>query len=336
MKIIVDAMGGDNAPKEVVLGAVKASKELDAEIILVGQKQTIASIIHDIEHIDIEVVDAKEVITNDEPPVMAIRRKKDSSMVKCFDLLKEVKADAIVSAGSTGALMAGGLFILGRLEGVDRPAIATAIPSKKSEVLLLDIGANSEVKPRNLVQFALMGNIYARAVLERQNPRIGLLNIGQEEEKGNSTIKSAYSILKTIDDINFIGNVEARDFFDTDADVVVCDGFTGNVFLKTVEGFGMYIFDRLKQEVKKKVTYSLGAFMLKPALKAIKSSMDYSEYGGAMFLGLNGVVVKCHGSSERFAIYNGIKAAIRFAKADINGELKKSLEIIDLRREDLT
>ncbi|MDK2879136.1 MAG: phosphate acyltransferase [Thermoanaerobacteraceae bacterium] len=327
MKIIVDAMGGDNAPRETVLGAVKACEETGIKIILVGRSQEIEPLLNEKNSKNIEVVDAQEVITNEESPVTAIRRKKESSIVKGLGLLKEKKADAMVSAGSTGALMAGGLFILGRFEGVDRPAIAVVIPSKKDPVLLLDIGANSEVKPNNLVQFALMGSIYAREVLKRKDPRVGLLNIGVEEEKGSSVIKSAYSSLKMIKDINFAGNIEARDFFNQNADVVICDGFTGNIFLKTVEGFGMFIFDRLKQEIKKNITYSLGALLLMPAMKAVKSSLDYSEYGGAMFLGLNGVLIKCHGSSDRKAIYNGIKAAKRYAEANINNKLKKSLEI---------
>lgn len=327
MKIIVDAMGGDNAPRETVFGAVKACEETGIKIILVGRSQEIEPLLNEKNSKNIEVVDAQEVITNEESPVTAIRRKKESSIVKGLGLLKEKKADAMVSAGSTGALMAGGLFILGRFEGVDRPAIAAVIPSKKDPVLLLDIGANSEVKPNNLVQFALMGSIYAREVLKRKDPRVGLLNIGVEEEKGSSVIKSAYSSLKMIKDINFAGNIEARDFFNQNADVVICDGFTGNIFLKTVEGFGMFIFDRLKQEIKKNITYSLGALLLMPAMKAVKSSLDYSEYGGAMFLGLNGVLIKCHGSSDRKAIYNGIKAAKRYAEANINNKLKKSLEI---------
>jgi glycerol-3-phosphate acyltransferase PlsX len=320
-------MGGDNAPRETVLGAVKACEETGIKIILIGRSQEIEPLLNEKNSKNIEVVDAQEVITNEESPVTAIRRKKESSIVKGLGLLKEKKADAMVSAGSTGALMAGGLFILGRFEGVDRPAIAAVIPSKKDPVLLLDIGANSEVKPNNLVQFALMGSIYAREVLKRKDPRVGLLNIGVEEEKGNSVIKSAYSSLKSIKEINFAGNVEARDFFNQNADVVICDGFTGNIFLKTVEGFGMFIFDRLKQEIKKNITYSLGALLLMPAMKAVKSSLDYSEYGGAMFLGLNGVLIKCHGSSDRKAIYNGIKAAKRYAEANINNKLKKSLEI---------
>ncbi|WP_422445904.1 phosphate acyltransferase PlsX [Thermoanaerobacterium sp. DL9XJH110] len=327
MKIIVDAMGGDNAPGEIVMGALEASESLGIDIILVGREERIRPLLKRRDTQRIEVINAEEVIGNDEPPALAIRRKKDSSIVRGLGLLKELKGQAMVSAGSTGALMAGGLFILGRFEGVDRPAIATVIPTRKKPVLLLDIGANSEAKPKNLVQFALMGSVYAREILNDENPRVGLLNIGVEEKKGNALVKSAYSVLKGMKGVNFVGNVEARDFFEGNADVVVCDGFTGNVFIKTVEGFGMFVFDRLKQEVKKKFTYSLGAMMLLPALKAVKSAMDYSEYGGAMFLGLEGVLIKCHGSSDRKAIFNGIKVAKKFAEVNIHLKLKESLDV---------
>lgn len=329
MKIVVDVMGGDNAPREPVLGAINASMELDIDIVLIGKQHLIEPILKGKKSNRIEIIDAQEVITNNESPVASIRQKKNSSIVIGLNLLKNHQADAMVSAGSTGALMAGGLFVLGRFDGVDRPAISTLIPTKKRPVLLLDVGANSEIKPKNLVQFALMGAIYAEEILQRLNPRIGLLNIGTEEEKGSMIVKTAYSMMKGLKELNFIGNVEARDFFNGDVDVVVCDGFTGNIFIKTLEGFGMYVFDRLKQEVKKKLTYSLGALLLMPAIKAVKSDMDYSEYGGAMFLGINGVLVKCHGSSNKFAIYNGIKAAKSFLQLDVNNKMKESLETIN-------
>lgn len=327
MKILVDAMGGDKAPEEIVKGAVEASKALNADIILIGNENKIKPYLQAADS-SLEVVNAEEVITYDEQPVAAIRKKKESSIVKGLKLLKEDKAQAMVSAGSTGALMAGGLFILGRLEGIDRPAIATLFPTAKNPVLLLDIGANSEVKSKNLVQFAMMGSIYANEILNIKTPRVGLMNIGIEEEKGNSTIKAAYSDLKQIEGINFFGNVEARNIFDGNVDVVVCDGFTGNIFLKTVEGFGMYIFNRLKKEIKSNAAYSMGAMMMKPAIEKVRASLDYSEYGGAMFLGIDGVLIKCHGSSDSKAIANGIKAAYRFACADISEKLKQNLEMI--------
>jgi glycerol-3-phosphate acyltransferase PlsX len=327
LKVLVDAMGGDKAPEEIVKGAIEASNNSDVDIILIGNENKIKPYLQAAKS-SLEVINAEEVITYDEQPVAAIRRKKESSIVKGLKLLKEGKAQAMVSAGSTGALMAGGLFILGRLEGIDRPAIATLFPTAKEPVLLLDIGANSEVKPKNLVQFAMMGSIYSHEILKVKTPSVGLMNIGTEEEKGNSTIKAAFSDLKRVRDINFVGNVEARNIFDGNVNVVVCDGFTGNIFLKTVEGFGMYIFSRLKQEIKSNVKYSMGAMMIKPAINKVRASMDYSEYGGAMFLGIDGVLIKCHGSSDGRAIANGIKAASRFARANISEKLKQNLEII--------
>ncbi|HHX23658.1 MAG: phosphate acyltransferase PlsX [Tepidanaerobacteraceae bacterium] len=326
MRIIVDAMGGDKAPEQIIMGAVEASKELDAEIILIGDEKKIKPLLKEPSKIK-EIIHAEEVITNDEKPVTAIRRKKQSSIVKGLKLVKDGTAQAMVSAGSTGALMAGGLFILGRLEGIDRPAIGTLFPSNKNPFLLLDIGANSEVKPQNLIQFALMGDLYAKEIMGKENPRIGLMNIGVEEEKGNSIIKAAYASLKQIKEINFIGNVETRNIFDGNVDVVVCDGFTGNIFLKTLEGFGSYIFKKLKKEIKSSITYSLGSMMMKPAMKRVKDSVDYSEFGGAMFLGVDGVLIKCHGSSDSRAIANGIKAASGFVNADISEKLKNSLKM---------
>lgn len=321
-------MGGDKAPEEIVKGAIAASEDLSEEIILVGHRDKIAPLLEKAGS-SLEIIHAEEVITNDEQPVNAIRKKKDSSIVKGLKLLKEGKVQAMVSAGSTGALMAGGLFVLGRIKGIDRPAIATVFPTPKGPMVLLDIGANSEVKPKNLVQFAIMGSIYSEEILGIKNPSVGLMNIGVEEEKGTSTIKAAYSDLKELDSINFIGNIETRDIFDGNVNVVVCDGFTGNIFLKTLEGFGAYIFNRLKEEVKSNITYSLGAMILKPALKKVKRSLDYSEYGGAMFLGIDGVLIKCHGSSDSKAIANGIKAACKFAKADVSEKLKENLELAE-------
>ncbi|MGB9813454.1 MAG: phosphate acyltransferase PlsX [Thermovenabulum sp.] len=325
MKIIVDAMGGDYAPREVVKGAIKALTELNCEIILVGKEEKIKRELADYKG-SFEIVNAEEVITNDESPVKAVRAKKDSSIVKGLKLLKERKGDAFVSAGNTGALMAAGLFSLGRISGIERPAIAVLIPTEKRPTLLLDVGANSDVKPKNLVEFAVIGSEFYKEIMGEKNPRIGLLNIGVEEEKGNMVVKSAYSLLKELKTVNFKGNAEARDFFKGDFDVVVCDGFTGNIFLKTVEGFGKFLFDKMKAESKASITYSIGGLLLKPALKKIKDSLDYSEYGGAILLGLDGVLVKCHGSSDNKAIFNGIKAALNFAKRDITSKMKEALK----------
>lgn len=332
MKIIVDAMGGDKAPEEVVKGALNASNNPEIEIILVGDENKIKPHLNNSGK-NIEIVHAQEVITYDEQPVTAIRKKKDSSIVRGLEMLKDKKAQAMVSAGSTGALMTGGLLILGRLEGIDRPAIGTLCPMAKGPILMLDIGANSEVKPKNLVQFAVMGSIYSKEILNKNNPAVGLLNIGTEEEKGNSVVKAAYSELKRISSINFRGNIEARNIFDGDFDVVVCDGFTGNIFLKTAEGFGMYIFHQLKNEIKKSPRYLAGAALLKPAIEKIRSNMDYSEYGGAMFLGIDGVLVKCHGSSDSKAIENGINVAYNSVISSINEKLSEGLKSVTKKGE---
>ncbi|SHM09151.1 phosphate:acyl-[acyl carrier protein] acyltransferase [Caldanaerovirga acetigignens] len=328
MRIIVDAMGGDHAPGEVVLGALNAAKELGINIVLVGNEEKIKLYL-DGDYPKIEIVNAQEVIDNDESPVAAIRIKKNASIPKGLRLLKEGYGKAMVSAGSTGALMAGGLFTLGRFEGIDRPAIATMFPTRKKPALVLDIGANSECKPKNLVQFAVMGSIYYREIMGVESPKVGLLNIGVEEEKGNSLVKAAYGMLKELKNINFCGNVEPRDFFDGNFDVVVCDGFTGNIFLKTVEGLGFFLLDQLKDEIKRNITYALGALLIKPVFNAVKAKMDYSEYGGAMFLGLDGILVKCHGSSDQKAIFNGIKVAKKFVENDILFELKEAIKEIE-------
>lgn len=324
MKIIVDAMGGDNAPKEIILGAIRAAEDFNIEIDLVGRTEDITPYLDG--NSNIEIIDAREVISNDESPVSAVRHKKDSSMIKSFKLLKNKRGAAMISAGSTGALMAGGLLQLGRLKGIDRPAIAVTIPTIKNPVLLLDAGANSEVKIKNLLQFAIMGDIYMREVVKREDPKIALLNIGTEEEKGTKILKTAYTSLKQMKEINFIGNIEARDFFEGKADVILCDGFVGNIFIKTIEGFGSYLYNLMRDKVKKDEIYAKGAKIMAPAIEGIKSQLDYSEYGGAILLGLDGIIVKCHGSSDNKAIYNGIKVAVDYAKTDIQIKLKENLK----------
>lgn len=323
MKIIVDAMGGDNAPHEIIAGSIKAAKDFNVNIILVGKAKEITPIVGDSP--GITVINTEQVISASEAPVAAIRSKKDSSIVKGLQLLRDNKAHAMVSAGSTGALMAGGLFILGRFKGIDRPAIAVMIPTKKEPLLLLDVGANSDVKPKNLVQFAILGDLYSKEVLGRKNPKIGLLNIGVEEKKGTLAIKEAYLELKNNRNLNFVGNIEARDLFDGNVDVLVCDGFSGNILIKTIEGFSRFLFDNLASKLNSDPKFQSAAKVLSPVFRDIKSNIDYSEIGGALFLGLNGVLVKCHGSSDRKAIYNGIRVAQNFAKANINKKLQKSL-----------
>ena len=316
MRIIVDAMGGDYAPGEIIKGCINAASTYQGnlKITLVGRKNAIAEELEKQGVSDeiFDIVHAEDVIAVDEPPVMAIRRKKDSSMVKGLELLREDRSSVFVSAGSTGALMAGGLLKVGRIKGIDRPALAPLIPTRKLPVLLIDAGANADCKPINLVQFAIMGSVYMEKVVGRTNPRVGLVNIGQEENKGNELTKEVYSLLKEQDNINFAGNVEARDIPEGVVDILVCDGFVGNTILKLTEGLALTLFGILKEEFTKSFVAKIGALLLKPGLINIKNMMDYDEVGGAPLLGINGGIIKAHGSSKARAIENAIKQAKLF------------------------
>lgn len=306
MKIAIDVMGGDHAPKQPVLGAMKAVSEFpDIEMILVGNEKEINE--HLIKNERISVIHTEEKILGTDEPVRAVRRKKNASLVLAAQLVKDGEADACISAGNTGALMAAGLFVVGRIEGIDRPALAPTLPTiDGGGFVLLDVGANSDAKPEHLVQYAIMGSIYAQKVRGIVNPRVALLNIGSEEKKGNELTKQAYGLLKEAK-INFTGNVEARDLLNGAADVVVTDGFTGNMVLKTIEGTAMSVFSMLKAGLMSNTKSKLAAAMLKPQFKAIKNQMDYSEYGGAGLFGLKAPVIKAHGSSDDHAIYNAIR-----------------------------
>lgn len=306
MKIAIDVMGGDHAPKQPVLGAMKAVREFpDIEMILVGNEKEINE--HLIHNDRISVVHTEEKILGTDEPVRAVRRKKNASLVLAAQLVKDGEADACISAGNTGALMAAGLFVVGRIDGIDRPALAPTLPTiDGGGFVLLDVGANSDAKPEHLVQYAIMGSIYAQKVRGIANPRVALLNIGSEEKKGNELTKQAYGLLKEAK-INFTGNVEARDLLNGAADVVVTDGFTGNMVLKTIEGTAMSVFSMLKVGLMSNTKSKLAAAMLKPQFKAIKNQMDYSEYGGAGLFGLKAPVIKAHGSSDDHAIYNAIR-----------------------------
>lgn len=316
MRIIVDAMGGDHAPGEIVKGCINAARTYrdDVKITLVGREDAIAEELekHGASSELFDIVHAEEVIAVDEAPVMAIRRKKNSSMVKGLELLREDRSSAFVSAGSTGALMAGGLLKVGRIKGIDRPALAPLIPTRKLPVLLIDAGANADCKPINLVQFAIMGSVYMEKVMGRINPRVGLVNIGEEENKGNELTKESYSLLKEQDNINFVGNIEARDIPEGVVDILVCDGFVGNTILKLTEGLAITLFKILKEEFTKGFTTKIGALLLKPGLINIKNMMDYDEHGGAPLLGINGGIIKAHGSSKARAIENAIRQAKLF------------------------
>ncbi|BDR66877.1 phosphate acyltransferase [Clostridium tetani] len=327
MKIAVDGMGGDFAPKEVVAGCVDALNEnKDLHIVITGKEELIKKELegHNYDEDRIEVLDAREVISTNDSPVMAIRRKKDSSLNKGLQLVKEKKVEGIISAGSTGAFMAGSLFIVGRIKGIDRPALAPIMPGKNAPFMVIDVGANAECKPQNLLQFALMGKIYFEKILNVKNPTIGLVNIGVEEEKGTELTKEAYKLLKN-SGLNFIGNVEPRDIPTGDVNILVCDGFTGNTILKTYEGVAQNIFEILKAEIMSSFQGKIGGALLKSSFKNIKKKFNYKEYGGAAFIGVEGICVKAHGSSDRKAFKNAIKQCINFHKGNIINNIKEEL-----------
>ncbi|MDB8792900.1 phosphate acyltransferase PlsX [Romboutsia sp. 1001216sp1] len=324
MRIVIDGMGGDNAPQSNVEGAVNAIKEYGINIVITGNKEILEKEFskYDFDKEKLEIIHTTEIIENEDKPVKAIRSKKDSSMVVALRLVKEGYADAVISAGNTGALLAGGLFVVGRIKGIDRPCLCPAIPNaKKGMTLIADGGANADCKPRNLVEFAAMSNIYAKKVLGLSNPRVALANVGIEEGKGNDLVKKAYEELKSID-LNFIGNVEARDVINDYTDIIVCDGFTGNILLKSAEGVAISVMGLLKETFLSSTKGKLGAMLLKDDLRKLKSFMDYAEYGGAPLLGVNGGVIKAHGSSDSRAIKNAINQGIKFAKGNVLQDIK--------------
>lgn len=319
MRIVVDGMGGDNAPKAVVGGVVEAINEFNVEIAITGDEELLEQEFanYEFDRSKLEIIHTTEVIENEDKPVQAIRRKKDSSMVVALNLVKEKKADAIVSAGSTGALLTGATLIVGRIKGIDRPCLCPCMPNIKGGMTIIaDSGANADCKPRNLSEFAMMSNIYLKKVLGMENPRIGLGNIGSEEGKGNELVKSAYNELKTMD-LNFVGNIEGRDVIESKADVIVCDGFTGNIMLKTCEGVAMGMMKLVKETLMSSFKGKLGALLIKEDMRKLKVFLDYSEYGGAPFLGVKGGVIKAHGSSNSKAIKNAIKQAINFTEGNV-------------------
>ena len=333
MRIILDGMGGDNAPGAVVEGAVLASKEIDHEIVIIGQEELIKQELkkYKYNHEKITVADAREVITNDEAPVRAVRSKKDSSIVKGINMVKSGDGDIFISAGSTGALLSGGLFILGRIQGIDRPALASIYPIVGGDAdLLIAAGATSECKPNNLLEFGIMGNIYMEKVVGRTSPRVGLVNIGTEAAKGSTLTKAAYELLEQ-SNMNFIGNVEAREVPKGACDVIVCDGFTGNVILKLTEGLAWNILQVIKKKFTDGVKAKLGAALLIDKLGELKKEFDYSEYGGAPILGVKGPIVKMHGSSNANAVKNTIVKGIPFVEGKVIETIQNSvLEIEEI------
>lgn len=313
MKIAIDAMGGDHSPQEVVRGSVAAAREYsDLELMLVGDQQEIEKHFEGARPENIQILHAGDEITMDDEPVMAVRKKKDSSMVKTVESLKEGQVDAVISAGNTGAFMAAGLLLIGKMKGIDRPALAPIFPRMDGNVtLVLDVGANMDAKAKHLMQYAVMGQVYMRHVLHIQNPDVGLLNVGTESNKGNDLTKEAYPLLEKAK-VHFVGNVEARDLMKGATDILVCDGFSGNILLKSSEGAVGALIDMFKKEFTKTWLTKLAAAILRPSLQRIKDKVDYTEHGGAPLLGLEGVCIKAHGSSDATTFYNAIKQAKTF------------------------
>lgn len=326
VNVAVDAMGGDHAPAAIVEGAVAAiNSSKSIKIFLVGKEEQIKQELtkYSFESSQIEVIPATEIIEMAESPVMAIRKKKDSSIVRALHLVKEGVCDAFVSAGSSGAILVGGQLVVGRIKGVERPPLAPLIPTKEGVSLLIDCGANVDARPSHLVQFAKIGSVYMESIMGISNPKVAIVNIGAEEEKGNALVKETFPLLKNTPEINFIGSIEARDIPKGLADVIVCEAFVGNVILKLYEGVGATLIDTVKKGMMTSFRSKLGALLVKPALKKCLKAFDLEEYGGAPLLGLKGLVVKTHGSSKATEIKNTILQCQSFKEQNINEKIKK-------------
>ena len=324
MRILVDAMGGDNAPEAIVKGAASAAKKIDHEIVIVGQEEVLKPVLKKHGGKKLTLVHASEVITNEEAPVKAVRSKKDSSIVRGLEMVKSGEGDVFISAGSTGAIMAGGLFILGRIQGIDRPSLGAIYPVIGGEPsLLIDAGANADCKPNNLLEFATMGAIYMEKVMGRENPRVGLVNNGSEEHKGSTLTKSAHELLSK-SQLNFIGNVEARYVPDGVCDVIVTDGFTGNAILKLTEGMGLMMLREMKKRFTKNGVTKLGSLILSRELLSIKTEFNYTEYGGAPILGVKGGLLKMHGSSDEVAVEKTILKAVPYIENHVVDVIQNS------------
>ena len=326
VKVALDAMGGDNAPHEIVKGAIDALSQRDnLYVYVVGRQDAINAELskYQYDRNRLEVVDAPEVIETAEPPVMAIRKKKDSSIVKAMNLVKDKTCDAFVSAGSSGAILVGGQVIVGRIKGVERPPLAPLIPTKDGVALLIDCGANMDARPSFLEKKEKMGSVYMKYVMGIENPRVGIVNVGAEEEKGNALVKETFPLLKSCPDINFIGSIEARDIPLGGADVIVCDAFVGNAILKTLEGVGKMMIGMIKESLTANLKSKIGGLLIKDSLKNSLKRVDVSEYGGAPLLGLNGLVVKTHGSSKAGEIKNTLIQCITFKEQNINDKIKE-------------
>ncbi len=326
MKIIVDAMGGDHAPQAPVAAAVKAVSEMGVQIILVGKRDVLENELkkNNYSGQDITIEDADDVVSNHEEPVKAVRTKKNASVVVAANMLKDGKGDAMLSMGNTGALLAAGLLIVGRIKGILRPALAALLPSAKGPKMLIDAGANTNCKAENLVQFGIMGSIYMKNVLEIENPTVGLMSNGEEEGKGDELTKETFPLLKNAP-VNFIGNIEGRDVMEGTADVITCDGFVGNVILKTVEGMGHVVSQKIKGIFLKNIFSKIGALFVMSGINEFKQTMDYREYGGAPLLGTKKPVIKGHGSSDAKAVFSAIYQAKKFVETNVIEEIVKNV-----------
>ena len=333
MKLAIDAMGGDNAPEAIVKGAVLAADSIDGlELTLIGDEELIKP--HLKGQSNIEVIHTTEAITGEDEPVRAVRRKKNASMVLMAKEVKEGRADGCISAGNTGALMSAGLFVVGRMDGVERPALSPTLPTQDGKgFLMLDVGANVDAKPDHLLQYAVIGSIYAEHVRKIDRPRVGLLNVGTEDGKGSDLTKKAFQLMKDAP-IHFVGNVEARDLLDGVADVVVTDGFTGNIALKTIEGTAMTMFSMIKKTFMSNMKTKLAAGLVKNDLRGLRSQLDYSEYGGAGLFGLSAPVIKAHGSSNERAVLNAIKQACEMVELNVTSTIAQTLKEMQSKEEE--
>jgi len=333
VRIALDAMGGDHAPEEIVKGALLAANEYPVDVVLVGQEERVLKELGGSVPAHIEIVDAREVVEMEDNALAPIRKKRNSSVRVCANLVKEGRADAMVSAGHTGAAMTSAYMVLGTIEGVSRPALAAIVPNANDHTVLLDVGANVDSKPAYLREFAVMGHFYAQMLLGIEAPRVGLLSIGEEEGKGNELTKETFRVMKETG-VNFVGNVEGRDIFNGNCDVVVCDGFVGNVVLKASESLGEMVKNGLKRELTRNIIRKSGAFLSKGALKALMDRMDYTEYGGAPLLGVKGGCIVCHGRSNAKAIKNAVRVARTFAVNRIDQKIQEKITDLHAREHD--